>query len=146
VQLIDIDIFEIAEFITFLEFHASITDGSRTLHELHGCVIHEETFVLVAARFRLVKLVLDAAEMLWALLKLILGYDWREPSCEHFILVMNFRLHLVLNTRFFEAVRCLTPDFAAMLPQLGDWASLVLLLSARLVQPTLNNLGNLIFA
>jgi hypothetical protein len=130
VQLIDIDIFEIAEFITFLEFHASITDCSRTLHELHGCVIHEETFILVTARFRFIKLVLDAAEMLRALLKLILGYDWRESSCEHFILMMNFRLHLVLNTRIFKTVRSLTPDFAAMLPQLGDRASLVVLLSA----------------
>jgi hypothetical protein len=84
--------------------------------------------------------------MLRALLKLILGYDWREPSCEHFILMMNFRLHLVLNTRIFKTVRSLTPDFAAMLPQLGDRASLVVLLSARLLQTTLNNLGNLIFA
>ena len=67
-QLIDIDILEIAEFIAILEFDASITDGSRTLHELHGCVIHEETFVLVAASLRLIELVLDAAEMLRALL------------------------------------------------------------------------------
>lgn len=82
--------------------------------------------------------------MLRALLKLILGYDWREPSCEHFILVMNFRLHLVLNTRIFKAVWSLTPNFAAMLPQLGDRSSLVVLLSTRLVQPTLNYLWNLI--
>lgn len=145
-QLIDIDILEIAEFIAILEFDASITDGSRTLHELHGCVIHEEAFVLVAARFRLIELVLDAAEMLRALLKLVLRDDWREPSSEHFILVMNFRLHLVLNARIFKAIRGLTLDFAPMLSKLGDRASLEVLLSARLVQPTLNNLGNLIFA
>ena len=67
-QLIDINVLEIAEFIAILEFDASITDGSRTLHEFHGCVIHKEAFVLVAARFRLIELVLDAAEMLRALL------------------------------------------------------------------------------
>ena len=60
---------------------------------------------------------------------------------------MNFRLHLVLNTRIFKAVGGgLTLDFAPVLPQLGDRASLEFLLSARLVQPTLNNLGDLILA
>jgi len=59
---------------------------------------------------------------------------------------MNFRLHLVLNARIFKAIRGLTLDFAPMLSQLGDRASLEVLLSARLVQPTLNNLSNLIFA
>jgi hypothetical protein len=60
---------------------------------------------------------------------------------------MNFRLHLVLNARIFKAVsRGPTLDFAPVLPQLCDRASLEFLLSARLVQPTLNNLGDLILA
>ena len=59
---------------------------------------------------------------------------------------MNFRLHLVLNARIFKAVGGLTLDFASVLPQLGDRASLEFLLSARLVQPTLNNLGDLVLA
>ena len=84
--------------------------------------------------------------MLRALLNLILGYYRRESSCEHFILVMNFRLHLVLNIRIVKAVRSLTLVFTAMLSQLSDRASLVFLLSAGLVRSTLNNLGNLILA